>query len=146
MVTFLGSSLVFQASKKQNSVALSTAKAEYVAAAARCAQLLWIKQQLEDFDVFEICVSIFCDNTSAISIAKNHVYHIKAKHIQVRHHFIRDNVEKDFVELCYCKTEDQLADIFTKPIYRDTFERIRLELGMIRLTQWNHNSCPSMID
>ena len=71
MTHFLGSCLISWGSKKQNSVALSTAEAEYVAAASCCAQLLWIKQQLSDFGLKIEQVPIFCDNTSAINIAKN---------------------------------------------------------------------------
>ena len=71
MTHFLGSCLISWGSKQQNSVALSTAEAEYVAAASCCAQLLWIKQQLSDFGLKIEQVPIFCDNTSAINIAKN---------------------------------------------------------------------------
>ncbi|XP_019244462.1 PREDICTED: uncharacterized protein LOC109224331, partial [Nicotiana attenuata] len=84
MAHFLGSCLVSWATKKQNSVALSTAEAEYVAAASCCAQLLWIKQQLVDFGIEVGCIPIFCDNTSAISMTKNPVHHKRTKHINVR--------------------------------------------------------------
>ncbi|CAM8917323.1 unnamed protein product [Rhodiola kirilowii] len=68
MTQFLGPCLISRGSKKQSSIALSTAEAEYIAAAACCAQLLWIKQQLSDYGVILECVSILCDNTSAINI------------------------------------------------------------------------------
>ena len=71
----LGSSLITWHSKKQNSVALSTAEAEYIAAGACCTQLLWITQQLRDFGLDYKNVPIKCDNTSAISITKNPVQH-----------------------------------------------------------------------
>ncbi|CAM8989275.1 unnamed protein product [Rhodiola kirilowii] len=73
MTQFLGPCLISWGSKKQSSIALSTAEAEYIAAAACCAQLLWIKQQLSDYGVSVNCVSILCDNTSAINISKNPV-------------------------------------------------------------------------
>ncbi|XP_075086232.1 uncharacterized protein LOC142168954 [Nicotiana tabacum] len=114
--------------RKQNSVALSTAKAEYVAAASCCAQLLWIKQQLEDFGVFSDCVPLLCDNISALNMAKNPVQHKRSKHIDVRHHFLRDNVEKGLICMKFCSTEDQIADIFTKALSREHFERNRLAL------------------
>ncbi|XP_057248977.1 secreted RxLR effector protein 161-like [Beta vulgaris subsp. vulgaris] len=92
--TFLGPCLISWASKKQNSVALSTAEAEYVAAASCCAQVLWVRQQLRDFVCLIDNVPIMCDNTSAINISKNPVQHSRTKHIEIRYHFLRDHVEK----------------------------------------------------
>ncbi|KAF3618397.1 Dual specificity protein phosphatase-related isoform 1 [Capsicum annuum] len=85
--------------KKQNSVALSTVEPEYIEAFSCCAQLLWIKQQLKDFDIFSDCVPLFCDNTSAVNTAKNLVQHIRTKHIDIRHHFLRDNAEKGLIKM-----------------------------------------------
>ena len=132
MAHFLGSCLISWGTKKQNSVALSTAEAEYVAAASCCAQLLWIKQQLEDFGVHTDTIPLLCDNTSALNMAKNPVQHKRTKHIDVRHHFLRDNVEKGLICVKFCKTEDQIADIFTKALGRDQFEKNRLKLGLIK--------------
>jgi hypothetical protein len=78
---FLGRSLVSCSSKKQNSVSLSTAEAEYVAAASCCAQLLWIRQTLEDYGIHFDKVPLLCENESAIKIAHNPVQHNKTKHI-----------------------------------------------------------------
>ena len=96
---FLGQSLISWHSKKQNSIALSMAKVEYVAAGACCAQLLWIKQQLRDLRINLKEVPIKCDNQSTINITKNPIQHSQTKHIEVRHHFIRDHVEKGDVTL-----------------------------------------------
>ncbi|XP_075101963.1 secreted RxLR effector protein 161-like [Nicotiana tabacum] len=74
MAYFLGSYLISWGTKKQNSVALSTAEAEYVAASSCCTQLLWIKQQLEDFGAFSDCVPLLCDNPSALNMAMNPVH------------------------------------------------------------------------
>ncbi|CAM8933228.1 unnamed protein product [Rhodiola kirilowii] len=131
MAQFLGSCLVSWGSRKQNSVALSTTEAEYVAAAACCAQLLWLQNQLSDFGLIFDNIPIYCDNTSAISVAKNPTHHSKMKHIEIRHHFIRDCVEKDLVSIEFCRTEDQVADIFTKALHREPFERLRIALGLI---------------
>ncbi|XP_074283797.1 uncharacterized protein LOC141608335 [Silene latifolia] len=131
IATFVGPCLISWASKKQNTVALSTAESEYVAAAQCCAQILWVRQQLRDYGMIINCVPILCDNTSAINISKNPVQHSKTKHIDIRHHFLRDNVEKGNISLKFCKTEDQLSDIFTKPLAREQFEKIRLELGLL---------------
>jgi len=73
---------------------MSTAEAEYVAAASCCAQLLRIRQQLKDSCVDTGCIPIYCDNTSVINISKDPCQHKKTKHIDIRHHFLRGNVEK----------------------------------------------------
>ena len=128
---FLGSSLISWHSKKQNSVALSTAEAEYIAVGACCAQVLWIAQQLQDLGHNVKGIPINCDNTSAISIAKNPVQHSRTKHIDVRHHFLRDHVEKGDIVLNFVPTNSQVADIFTKPLSEDRFNVLRLEFGML---------------
>ncbi|XP_070011151.1 uncharacterized mitochondrial protein AtMg00810-like [Nicotiana sylvestris] len=132
MPHFLGSCLISWGTRKQNSVALSTAEAEYVASASCCAQLLWIKQQLDDFRVLTNCVALLCDNTSALNMTKNPVQHKRTKHIDVRHHFLRDNVEKGLICMKFCSTEDQIADIFTKTLSREQFERNRVKLGLLK--------------
>ncbi|XP_070013473.1 uncharacterized protein [Nicotiana sylvestris] len=126
MAHFLGSCHISWGIRKQNSVALSIAEAKYVAATSCCAQLLWINQQLEDFGVLTESVSLLCDNTSALNMAKNPVQHKRTKHINVRHHFLRDNVEKGLICMKFCSTEDQIADIFTKALRREHFERNRV--------------------
>ena len=133
MVQFLGSCLVSWCSKKQNTVALSTAEAEYLAAAACCSQMLWIKQQLRDFGIKFECVPIYCDNTSAICISKDPVHHSRVKHIHIRHHFLKDNVENKNIIVKHVNTNEQVADIMTKPLPREQHEKMRLELGMIKL-------------
>ena len=127
---FLGNSLVSWASKKQNCVALSTTEAEYIAAGLCCAQVLWMKQSLVDYDLNFQNIKIFCDNTSAINISKNSVLHSRTKHIDMRHHFLRDHVERQDVSLVFVDTKSQLADIFTKPLGEDDFCHIRNGLGL----------------
>jgi len=127
---FLGKSLVSWFSKKQNSVALSTTEAEYVAAGCCCAQILWMRQTLKDLRLEFQTIPIFCDNTSAINLSKNPILHSRTKHIDVRHHFLRDHALKGDIELQFISTHDQLADIFTKPLNVDQFDKIRQELGM----------------
>jgi hypothetical protein len=129
---FLGHSLVSWFSKKQNSVALSTAEAEYVAAGSCCAQSLYIKQQLEDFKILFDHIPIRCDNTSAISLSKNPIQHSRTKHIEIIYHFIRDHVQKWDIELEFVSTDSQWADILTKPLIEERFCTIRREIGMAR--------------
>ena len=128
---FLGNKLISWFSKKQSSVALSTTEVEYMAINSCTSQLLWIKQQLEDFGLEFKNISIYCDNTSAIHLSKNPVYHSKAKHIEVRHHFIREHVLQGDIVLKYVDTKNQFADIFTKPLSNERFLSLRNSLGMI---------------
>ncbi|KAJ1704622.1 hypothetical protein LUZ63_004403 [Rhynchospora breviuscula] len=130
---FLGGSLVSWSSRKQTSVALSTAEAEYVAAGSCCTQLLWMMQTLRDYELEFQKVPILCDNTSAILISKNPVLHSRTKHIEIRHHFIRDHVEKGDVELVHVDTKEQIADIFTKPLPTQQHLELRFKLGMLEL-------------
>ena len=117
----LGRSLVCWSSKKQNCVSLSTAESEYIAAGSCCAQLLWMKQTLKDYGINLKQVPLFCDNESAIKIANNPVQHSKTKHIEILHHFLRGHVLKDDISIDHISTEDQLADIFTKPLDEKRF-------------------------
>ena len=86
---------------------------------------------MEDFCIIIKVIPLMCDNTSAVSMGKNSVHHKRTKHIDVRHHFLRDNVEKGNIVLTYCQTEEQIADIFTKALSKDQFESNRLKLGMM---------------
>ena len=130
---FLGSSLITWSSKKQVSVAISTAESEYVAAGSACAQVLWIKHQLQDYGIYEKNVPIYCDNTSAISLSKNPILHSRTKHIEIRHHFLRDHFLKGDICLKFVCTHDQLADILTKPLKEDIFNDIKARIGMCDL-------------
>jgi hypothetical protein len=118
-------------SKKQTSVALSTAEAEYVAAGQCCAQLLWMRQTLRDFGYNLSKVPLLCDNESAIRLADNPVEHSRTKHIDIRHHFLRDHRQLGDIDIYHISTENQLADIFTKPLDEKTFCRLRSELNVL---------------
>jgi hypothetical protein len=128
---FLGRSLVSCSSKKQTSVALSTAEAEYVVAGQCCVQLLWMRQTLRYFGYNLSKVPLLCDNESAIHMADNPVKHSRTKHIDIRHHFQRDHQQKGDIKVFHISTENQLADIFTKPLDEKTFCRLRSELNVL---------------
>ncbi|KAI3735591.1 hypothetical protein L6452_15098 [Arctium lappa] len=131
----LGGKLVSWTSKKQNSVSTSTAEAEYVAAGSCCSQILWMRNQLLDYDLQLSKIPIYCDSTSAIAIANNPVLHSKTKHIEIRYHFIRDHVMNGDIELHFIPTDFQLADIFTKPLDETRFNFLISELGMLNLEE-----------
>jgi hypothetical protein len=118
-------------SKKQTSVALSTVEAEYIAIGQCCAQLLWMRQTLQDFGYNLSKVPLLCDNESAIRMADNPVEHSRTKHIDIRHHFLRDHQQKGYIEVYHINTENQLADIFTKPLDEKRFCRLRSELNVL---------------
>ncbi|WVZ51500.1 LOW QUALITY PROTEIN: hypothetical protein U9M48_002644 [Paspalum notatum var. saurae] len=112
----LGTSLVSWSSRKQASVSLSTTEAEYIAVASCCSQLLWMKATLSDFGLR------FEKNPSS---TKNPVLYSRTKHIDVRFHFLRDHYEKGDIDLIHVSSENQLADIFTKPLEFGAFVRLR---------------------
>src|SRR3984885_12829257 len=129
---FMGSRLDSWFSKKQSSVALSTAEAEYVAASSCCTQLLWMMQTLQDFQI--TCtppISILCDKTSAISISKNPVMHSKTKHIPIKYHFLREQVLEQKVKLEHVTSKEKVVDILTDPLSREAFEYLRHKLGIV---------------
>jgi hypothetical protein len=133
--------MVSWASKKQNSVHLSTAEAEYIAAGHCCAQLLWMRQTLRDYGYKLSKVHLRCDNESAIRMSDNPVECSRTKHIDIRYHFLRDHQQRGGITIAYVSTHNRfsthnrLADIFTKPLDENTFSKLRNELYV--LDSWN---------
>ena len=129
----LGTNICSWLSKKQKVVAQSSAEAEYVAAAKATSQAIWLRRILEDIgEKQQEATILFCDNKSAISIAKNPVNHERTKHIAIKYHFIRDAVEQGEIQLEYCKTQEQLADIFTKALPKEKFCYLRERIGVVK--------------
>ncbi|GJS47211.1 retrovirus-related pol polyprotein from transposon TNT 1-94 [Tanacetum coccineum] len=128
---FVGCCLTSWFSKKQTALAISTTEAEYVSAGKACQQALWMKQALIDYDVRLDDVPIMCDNKGAIDLSKNPVQHSRTKHIEIRHHFLRDNVQKGHISIEKVSSVDNIADILTKPLKRESFNYLRLGLGMM---------------
>jgi hypothetical protein len=128
---FLGRSLVSWSSKKQTSVALSTAEAEYVAIGQCCAQLLWMRQTLRDFGYNLSKVPLLCDNDSATRLADNPIEHSHTKHIDIQHHFLRDHQQRGDINIYHISAENQLADIFTKPLDEKMFYRLHSEQNIL---------------
>src|ERR1700678_2515038 len=114
---YLGECLVSWLSKKQSSISLSIAEAEYIAATTCCTQVLWMKQTLIDIQVeYDEPIPIYCDNTSAISISKNLVMHSKMKDIPIKYHFLWEHVAEKNIRVEYVGTNEQVAYIFTKTL------------------------------
>ncbi|GKF31545.1 hypothetical protein Tco_0101343 [Tanacetum coccineum] len=127
---FLGDKLVSWSSKKQKSTAISTAKAEYIAMSGFCAQILWMRSQLTNYGFAFNKIPLYYDNRNAIALCCNNVQHSRSKHVDIRHHFIREQVKKGVVELYFVTTNYQLANIFTKALPRERFKFLLPRLGM----------------
>ena len=93
-----------------------------------------MQQTLRDFDINLTKSIIYCDNTSAINLSKNPVNHSRTKHIDIHHHFLRDNIEKEIINLEFVSSENQLADICTRPLLENNFIKLKHELGIISVT------------
>ncbi|GJY17750.1 hypothetical protein Tco_0389241 [Tanacetum coccineum] len=130
---FLRSRLISWQCKKQTIVANSTTKAEYVAAASCCGQVLWIQNQMLDYGYNFMNTKIFIDNESTICIVKNPVFHLKTKHIKIRHHFILDSNEKKLIQMLKIYTYQNVADLLTKAFDVGRFQYLIASIGMLNL-------------
>nr|GEX38896.1 retrovirus-related Pol polyprotein from transposon TNT 1-94 [Tanacetum cinerariifolium] len=119
---FLGDKLVSWPSKKQKSTAISTTEAEYIATSRCYAHILWMMSQLTDYSFAFNNIPLYCDNKSAIALYYNNVQHSRSKHMDIRHHFIREKFKNGVVELYFVTMDYQLANIFAKALPRERFE------------------------
>ena len=118
-------------SQKQATVASSTAEAEYIALSTASQEAVWLQKLLADID--KNCaeaITLMEDNQGAIAIAKNPVEHKRTKHIDIRYHYVREQVKKGVIEINYLNTKEMLADILTKPLARGKFEFLRSNMGI----------------
>jgi hypothetical protein len=127
----MGTSAICWSSKKQPIVTHSTTEAEFVSAASCACQCIWVRSILQHLNVKQDgSTFINCDNSSSIKLSKNPILHGRCKHIDVRFHFLRDLNKEGTIELRYCRSQDQLADMMTKALKLDTFCRLREGIGM----------------
>ena len=139
-VFMMGSSAVSWCSKKQPIVTLSTTEAEFVAAAVCACQGIWIKRVLKELgQLDEGCTTIMCDNSSTIKLSKNPVLHGRSKHIDVRFHFLRNLTKEGIITLVHCGSQDQIADIMTKPLKLESFQKLRALMGVCEVTSCDIN-------
>lgn len=132
----LGSGPISWCSQKQKTVALSTTESEYIAASESIKELIWLQLLFEEMFLSSDDIPIlFSDNQSAIKLIKNPEFHKRTKHIDIKYHFIREKFSNGFFELQYVPTTDQVADILTKPLARDKFERFRAMMGVVQSGQ-----------
>ena len=132
----LNDSAILWSCKKQSCVALSTMEAEYVDCSAATQDAVWLRSFLQHLEIIKSAlepVTIFCDNTAALAVAKDPKYHGKTKHIKKRYHYIRDAITGKDVVLKYISTNNMVADPLTKPIARDVFIRHVKSMGLCRM-------------
>ena len=127
----IGKTVCLWSSKKQSIVALSTCETEYVATTTSVCQSVWLNNIMTQIGFnLDVPIKIYVDNVFAINLAKNSVFHQISKHIDIRYHFLRDQVGKNMIKLEYCKSKYQIADILFKPLKIDAFIKLRDMLGM----------------
>ena len=137
-VFLLSSGAISWSSKKQLVVSLSTTEAEFIATVSCACQAVWLKRVLGKLDQNQNKLTVIrCDSSSAIKLSKNSVMHGRSKHIDVRFHFLRELTKDGTVQLVYCNTQEQVADVMTKPLKRDVFVKLRNLLGVCSLQNVN---------
>lgn len=131
---FIGDSLVSWKSKKQETVSMSTAEAEFRAMSQGTKEMIWLSRLLDDFMVpFTPPAYLYCDNTAALHIANNSVFHERTKHVELDCYKTREAIESGFLKTMYVATEDQLADALTKPIYPAQFHALTGKMGVCNI-------------
>lgn len=130
-VFMMAGSSVNWLSKKQSVVALSTAEAEYIALSTATQEAVWLRRLLEELGVHkEKPTVIMEDNQGAIAIAQNPVNHSRTKHIDIRHHYVREAIQDGIITLEYCSTKEMVADLLTKPLPKVQFQKLRELMGV----------------
>ena len=127
----LGSGAISWSSKKQSTVALSSSEAEYAAITSAACQAIWLRRLLADFLQDQVTATeIYCDNMSAINLTKNAIFHSRTKHIDIRHHFIRELVAQGDIAMKFCTTNQQMADILTKSLAFKKQDFFMMKMGV----------------
>ena len=134
--------MISWSSRKQGSIAQSTAKAEYIVASDACKEAVWLKKLLSDmFNGKLDSTIIHCDNQSCIKLSKNPVFHNRSKHIEMKYHFIKDLVQRGTLKLQYIRIDEEIVDILTKPITTTKFVYFCDKLGMEENTSLAEREC-----
>ncbi|KAA3467751.1 Integrase, catalytic core [Gossypium australe] len=128
-----GSGKISWCSKRQPTVSLSTTEAEYKAIAMAAQESRWLVQLVEDFhQKVDYAITLYCDNQSTIRLAENPVFHARTKHVEVHYHFVREKMLQDEIELSYVKTDNQVANLFTKGLSTTKLEEFCSQLGIVK--------------
>jgi hypothetical protein len=138
----LVSAMVSWCSRKQSSVALSTAEEEYIALSVEVRGAVWLRKLLTDLFDHEMDPTIIhCDNQSYVKLSENPVFHDRSKHIEIKYHYIRDMVQRKSVHVQYLPTHEKIANIFTKPLAKMKFEYFCERLGLVENASLPEREC-----
>lgn len=129
-IFMMGNSPISWSSNKQPIVALLSTEAEYIALASGAKEACWFRSILQEIGRVRVPIALNVDNTSAIRLAENAVFHQRSKHLDIKYHFIRDLIQKGHVAVDYIPTEEQRADILTKPLLKTKFQEMRQLAGI----------------
>jgi len=128
---FITAGAVTWASRRQHNVTLSTTEAELVALSAAAREAIWLRELLKSVGILQDEVTVLkSDSTGAISLAVNPAFHQRSKHIRIHDFYVREQVDRRTIKTEHVPGKENVADIFTKPLPRDKFERYRAELGI----------------
>lgn len=131
---FFGNAPISWKTKEQGTVSRSSAEAEYRSMATTCCEITWLRSLLEGLNVRHAhAVKFFCDNQAAIHIASNLVFHEQTKHIEMDCHVVREKVQRGLVKTMHIRTQEQPADLFTKPLSSKQFSTLLSKLGVINI-------------
>jgi transposase InsO family protein len=131
-VVIIAGGAVAWSSKKQQTVALSTAEAEYIAATHLAKQVLWHRSLYSELDFsLPTTSTIFTDNQAAIAISHHPEFHARTKHIDINYHFLRDLISAGTLNTVYINTKDNLADLFTKGLSRSIHQDLTYRIGVL---------------
>jgi hypothetical protein len=138
----LGSAMVSWCSRKQSSVALSTAEEEYIALSVAIREAVWLHKLLTKLLDHEMDPTIIhYDNQSCVKLSENLVFHDRSKHIEIKYHYIRDMVQRKTIHMQYLSTHEQIVDTFTKPLAKTKFKYFRERLGLVENASLVEREC-----
>ena len=128
----LGSAMISWFRRKQSSVALSTAKAEYIEACSACCEAIWLRKMMSGLFNLELDTTIIlCENQSCIKMIENPIFHDRSKHIEIRYFYIQDMMQKGAIKLQYVSNDEQIVDVLTNPLSWVKFKYFRDKLGVV---------------
>ena len=138
----MGSAMISWSNRKQGSIAQSTSEAQYIATSDACKEAVWLRKLISDLFSGKLHSTIIhCDNQSCIKLLENPVFHDRSKHIEMRYHFIRYLVQRGSLKLQYIHTDEQIANILTKPLLASMFMYFRDKLGMAENASLAEREC-----